>query len=306
MVTLRQLRYFEALSRYKHFGKSANACAVTQPALSMQIQELENLLGLTLVERRRNGVFLTTEGREVARRAQRILTEVRDLTDLAKFLGGLSGDLNFGVIPTIAPYLLADILPMAHEKYPNLRLRIRETLTAQLVEELDHGKLDVLLLALPVEDAKFETIKIFEDKFVLAVPASKRASYPPVIRQEALTTEGMLLLEEGHCLRDQALNICAIADANQGEVFGMASLSTLVQMVANDIGVTLLPEMCLNVEIRDGRVALVHFEDPQPSRMIGMAWRKTSPCKESYMRLAKIIAGVHNDLTKAWKQRELT
>ena len=207
MVTLRQLRYFEALSRYEHFGKAADACAVTQPALSMQIQELESLLGLTLVERKRDGVFLTAEGRDVARRAQRILTEVRDLTDMAKSLDGFSGELNFGVIPTIAPYLLADILPIVHKKYPNLRLRIREALTAQLVEELHDGKLDLLLLALPIEDVKFETIEIFEDRFVLAVSAAKRAAFPPAIRQDELTSDGMLLLEEGHCLRDQALNI---------------------------------------------------------------------------------------------------
>ena len=304
MITLRQLRYVEALCRYEHFGKAAEACAVTQPALSMQIQELEGLLGITLVERRRDGVYVTAEGRDVARRGQQILTEVRDLTDMAKAFGGLSGDLNIGVIPTIAPYILADILPILHDRYPNLRLRVRETLTSQLVQELDEGKLDLLLLALPVEQAKFEAAEVFEDPFVLAVPVAERSAYQSSIRQDELPNERMLLLEEGHCLRDQALNICALADAEKGEVFGMSSLSTLVQMVANNIGVTLLPELCLNVELRDERIAVVRFADPQPSRMIGVAWRKTSPCKESYMAFAEIIKESHRDLAKKWRRSE--
>ncbi len=296
MITLRQLRYFEALTRHLHFGRAAVECAVSQPALSMQIQELETELGVQLLERRREGLALSVEGQEIARRARRILREVQDLGDFAKLSGaGLAGEMTLGVIPSVAPYLLPLVLPALRQRYGAMKLRLRETMTRTLLEELTHGRVDVVLLALPVEHPDFESLALFEDRFLLAVPAADAASWPAEIDPEEVSRQRLLLLEEGHCLRDQALTYCARATAEDGQIFGTSSLSTIVQMVANGFGVTLLPEMSIPVEIRDGRVALARFREPQPSRTIGLGWRRSSPRKRDFMELGRIIAEVQRD-----------
>ncbi len=199
-VTLKQLRYFDALAREQHFGRAADSCAVTQPALSMQIQDLEASLGIALVERTRSGVKLTPKGEEIALRAQRLLNDVRNLIDYAQHAGGvLSGTLRLGVIPSVAPYLLPPLLPLLKENHPDLVLHVRETQTHILTDELAEGKLDVLILALPIRNPDVETLAVFEDRFLLALPKSRKLSGRVRATKEMVEHDRLLLLEEGHC-----------------------------------------------------------------------------------------------------------
>lgn len=294
MVTLRQLRYLDALARHRHFGRAAQESAVTQPAMSMQIRELEAQLGIPLVERRRGGVELTTEGLEIVRRGNLVLCEVRDLVDFAQHHGkGLEGSIRIGVIPSIAPYLLPLILPALGERHPDVELHLRETQTDTLIAELRQGLLDVVLLALPVEESWIDTMTLFEDRFLLAVPKSLGFGARRRANQDMLLSNELLLLEEGHCLRDQALEVCKLVRPELLHSFGATSLTTLLQLVANGRGVTLLPELCLSSEARDPRVTLLRFEKPEPSRMIGLAWRASSPRAEAFKILGRLIVELH-------------
>ena len=290
-VTLKQLRYFDALAREQHFGRAADACAVTQPALSMQIQDLEASLGIALVERTRSGIKLTPKGEEIALRAQRLLNDVRNLVDYAQHAGGiLSGTLRLGVIPSVAPYLLPPLLPLLRANYPELELHVRETQTQPLTDELVEGKLDVLLLALPIRNPDLETLPVFEDRFLLAMPKSRRLSGRVRATKEMVEHDRLLLLEEGHCLRDQALTYCSLQQVDDVNTFGASSLSTIVEMVSAGFGITLLPEICLGVEGRSREIKIIRFVDPEPSRSIGLAWRRSSPRREDFLALAKLIA----------------
>jgi LysR family hydrogen peroxide-inducible transcriptional activator len=293
MVTLKHLRYFEALSRLRHFGRAAEECAVSQPALSMQMQEFEAELGIALVERRRGGITLTAAGAEIARRARAILASVGDLSAYARHAAGrLSGTLVLGAIPSIAPYLLPAALPHIRERHPALELTLRETRTAVLVAELLAGQLDVVLLSLPVSHPEIATRALFTDHFVLAARAGSRLAAGGPLSPERLGGENLLLLEDGHCLRDQALGYCGGAGAMR-ERFGASSLATLVQLVANGYGVTLLPRMAVPVEVaEDPRIALRDFAEPRPSREIGLAWRRTSPQAADFIALGDILAEV--------------
>jgi LysR family hydrogen peroxide-inducible transcriptional activator len=291
MISLKQLRYFEAVTRAGHFGRAAEQCAVTQPALSMQVQELEQFLGLQLLERGRGGVILTEGGKEIARRASQVLADVRDIVDFARQQGGtLAGPLGFGVIPSVAPYILPQLLPTIRNAFPDLDLHIRETQTQLLLRELVDGRLDLLLLALPVEQPEVETVPLFEDRFLLAMPASYQASNHVRATSDLLEGDRLLLLEEGHCMRDQALAFCSLQRVGNINTFGASSLSTLVQMVANGLGMTLLPELSVPLETRRGDIRLMRFTDPEPQRVIGLAWRKTSPRKHHFMALGEMIA----------------
>lgn len=294
MITLRQLRYLCALAEHGHFGRAAEACAVTQPALSMQIREMERLLGAELVERRPGEIALTEIGIEVARRGERILAAARDLVDLARHASRiLSGRLMLGVIPSLAPYVLPKMLPRLQRRYPDLRLELRETQTKALIEELLRGTLDVLMLALPISEPEIETIRLFDDPFLFAVPAGDPR--PKTLRVSArdIDPRQLILLEEGHCLRDQALAYCADSrrgDAGSGSMgLGATSLTTVMEMVANGYGVTLVPEIAVGVELRDKRVKLLRFAPPQPGRAIGLAWRHTSPRKADFVALGQIV-----------------
>ena len=290
-VTLKQLRYFDALAREQHFGRAADACSVTQPALSMQIQDLEASLGIALVERTRSGIKLTPKGEEIAVRAQRLLNDVRNLIDYAQHAGGiLSGTLRLGVIPSIAPYLLPPLLPLLKEKYPSVELYVRETQTQPLTDELVGGKLDVLLLALPLKNQDIETLPVFDDRFLLAVPKAKKLSGRVRATKDMVEGDRLLLLEEGHCLRDQALTYCSLQQVDAVNTFGASSLSTIVEMVSAGFGITLLPEICLGVEGRSREIKVIRFVDPEPSRSIGLAWRRSSPRRDDFFALAKLIA----------------
>ena len=210
MITLRQLRYLGALAEHGHFGRAAEACAVTQPALSMQIRALERFLGVELVERRPGEIALTEIGLEVAQRGERILAASRDLVDLARHRSRvLHGRLTLGIIPSLAPYVLPRILPPLQHRYPELHLELRETQTKVLIEELVRGTLDVVMLALPVSEAEVETIRLFDDPFLLAVPADDPRPETVRVNARDIDPQRLILLEEGHCLRDQALAYCA-------------------------------------------------------------------------------------------------
>src|ERR1700750_20346 len=291
MISFKQLRYFEAVARIRHFGKAAEQCSVTQPALSMQIQDLEKTLGVQLMERSRGGVMLTEAGREIAGRATRILAETRDIVDFARRQGNvLSGPLHLGVIPSVAPYVLPALLPLVREKFPDLDLHLRETQPHHLVEELLDGGLDLLLLALPVENPDVETIKLFNDRFLLAMPKSRQVANRVRATPELLQQDRLLLLEEGHCLRDQALSYCSLRRVDNIDTFGASNLSTIVQMVANGLGMTLLPELSVDLECRRGNIKLMRFSDPEPRRVVGLAYRKSSPRKRDFAALGKLIA----------------
>jgi len=289
MTTLRQLRYLQALVRYRHFGRAAEACAISQPALSMQIRDLEKELGVELVERRPGEAALTDVGLEVARRGERVLAATRDLVDFARHRGRiLSGRLKLGIIPTLAPYVLPKVLPNLQARYPDLTVELRETQTKALIEELAAGELDAIMLALPLPDAEIETIRLFDDAFLLAVPADDPLPRSARVNPREIDQQRLILLEEGHCLRDQALAYCATARQHMPLRLGATSLATVMQMVANGYGVTLVPEVAVDVEVRDERVKLLRFTAPEPGRTIGLGWRRTSPRKADFLALGRI------------------
>jgi LysR family transcriptional regulator, hydrogen peroxide-inducible genes activator len=288
MISLRQLRYFASLARHRHFGHAADDCAVTQPALSMQIRELEREIGAELVERRAGEVALTGTGIEVAERAERILAATRDLVDFARHREILAGSLKLGIIPTLAPYLLPRLLPRLQQAYPLLRLDMRETQTAVLTGELIAGDLDCVLLALPIKHADVETAALFRDRFLLAAPADEPMPRR-ALKAADVDEHRLILLEEGHCLRDQALAFCATPRRDSAAALGSTSLATVMQMVANGYGITLLPEIAAEQEARDERVTLKRFRAPEPGRTIGLAWRKTSPRRRDFVALGEAV-----------------
>jgi LysR family hydrogen peroxide-inducible transcriptional activator len=288
MITLRQLRYLISLARHRHFGRAAEDCAVTQPALSMQIRELEREIGADLVERRPGDVALTDTGIEIAERAEQILAATRDLVDFARHRDVLAGSLKLGVIPTLAPYLLPLVLPLLQQRYPALRLDVRETQTQTLVEELVAGSLDCLLLALPVEGGDVQTLPLFDDRFLLAAPSAEPLPKRRLTVHD-VDQRRLILLEEGHCLRDQALAFCAARRRDSAAGLGATSLTTVMQLVANGYGVTLVPEIAADVEVRDARVKLARFAKPEPGRTIGLAWRRTSPRRKDFEALADVL-----------------
>ena len=295
MITLRQLRYLAALAKHGHFGRAAEACAVTQPALSMQIRDLERTLGVAVVERRPGDVMLTDIGREIARRGEDVLTASRDLVDFARHRGEpLTGRLTLGIIPSLAPYLLPRILPSLQAQYPELRLELRETQTKQLLDEIKAGVLDAAMLALPLGEPDIDTLDLFDDLFLLAVPASDPRPRERRVAAGEIDQSRLILLEDGHCLRDQALAFCATiargpAPGSTGMTFGASSLTTVMQMVAGGYGVTLIPQIAADVEARDSRVKFLRLENPQPGRSIGLAYRRTSPRRKDFVALGAVV-----------------
>ena len=296
MITLRQLQYLLALAKFGHFGRAAEACAVTQPALSMQIRDLEQKLGVAVVERRPGEVILTEVGREVARRGEDVLSASRDLVDFARHRSGLlTGRLTLGMIPSLAPYVLPRILPVLQSSFPELRLELRETQTKQLLEDIRSGALDTAMLALPLNEPDIDAIELFEDLFLLAVPSSDPRAETKRVAVDDIDLSRLILLEEGHCLRDQALAFCATAARSRrasdagGTAFGASSLATVMQMVANGYGITLIPQIAADVERRDGRVKFLRLENPQPGRSIGLVFRRTSPRKADFTALGEMV-----------------
>jgi LysR family hydrogen peroxide-inducible transcriptional activator len=286
-VTLRQLRYFDALARHGHFGRAAEACAISQPALSMQIREMEDALGGALIERSLRQVALTKFGEELIHRVRDILRSVDELGDFARAsLDRLAGRLRIGMIPTIAPYLLPKVIENLARLHPELDIHVRETLTPKLIKEVAEGRLDTAIVALPVSEPLLTEVALFTENFLLVRPGDDEGT--PVPSHERLREMRLLLLEEGHCFRDQALAFCNMQSPPR-EVLDASSLSTLVQMVGAGIGVTLIPEMAVAVETRSASVSVARFKNPQPSRTVGMVWRKTSPLAGQLQQISEVV-----------------
>lgn len=287
-ISIRQLRYFDALARHAHFGRAAEACAISQPALSMQIKELEAVLGGVLLERSARQVVLTRFGEELAQRVRDILRSVDELGDFARASRDrLAGQLRIGMIPTIAPYLMPKVVGDLTRAHPELDIHVRETVTLNLIRELAEGRLDTAIVALPVSETSLTEVALFSENFLLVRPAEDKLS--PVPSVEKLREMRLLLLEEGHCFRDQALSFCRMQSSPPRELLDASSLSTLVQMVSAGIGVTLIPEMAVAVETRSASVCVARLKDPQPSRTIGMVWRKTSPLARQLLQISEVV-----------------
>ena len=288
-ITLRQLRYFDALAGHSHFGRAAAACGITQPALSMQIKELEEALGAVLIERGARQVRLTKLGEEAAPRVRDILRSVDELGDFARASRDrLAGRLRLGMIPTLAPYLLPTLIGNLTRLQPELDIHVREALTSKLIQELMEGRLDTAIVALPVSEPSLTEVALFAENFLLVRPGKDEGM--PVPSREKLRESRLLLLEEGHCFRDQALSFCDTQSSPPRETLDANSLSTLVQMVSAGMGITLVPEMAVPVETRSASVSVARFKNPQPSRTIGMIWRKTSPLAGLLLQLSEVVS----------------
>lgn len=289
-VTFKQLRYFEALARHRHFGRAAEACAISQPALSVQIKELEAMFGASLIERNARDIRLSGLGEALLVRARDILRAVDELEDLTRSTkGALAGPLRLGLIPTVAPYLLPGLITHMAQTFPDLDVRPRETVTQTLIRDLIDGRLDVAILALPISEPALVETALFDEEFVLVRPQDDADK--PVPRPEALREMRLLLLEEGHCFRDQAISFCKLPSAPPRDLMEGSSLSTLVQMVGAGIGVTLIPEMAVPLESLNARVSLARMAEPRPKRSIGMVWRRSSPLAKELAVLAEELKG---------------
>ncbi len=300
LPTLRQLEYFVAIDDHRSFRAAARSCGVTQPGLSQQLAQLEGLLGVRLFERSRRRVLRTPAGDALAVRARAVLQAAADLADAASAHAlPLHGPLRLGVIPTIAPYWLPRALPRVRARFPELKLLLREAQTAVLVAALERGELDLLLVALEAPLGDVRTHALFEDPFVAALPATHRLASRESLHETDLAGEPVLLLDDGHCLRDQALSVCQQAGAAEWGDFRATSLGTLVQMVQGGMGLTLLPSMAVPVEA--GGLVVRSFSTPAPLRTIGLAWRATSSRAEEFRLLGEALgvapegAGDHGD-----------
>ena len=289
--TLKQLKYLCAVAKTLHFGKAARVCHVTQSTLSAGIHELESILGITVLERNNKQVLLTEVGKTIVQRAQNILIEVDELMAVAAAeVEPLSRRLRMGVIPTIAPFMLPNLLANLRKDYPKLQLLIREDLSENIVQLLQQGELDVILLALPYPMDNVTTQHLFHDPFLLAYPKGHPLSKAKPLKTSDLKGQDILLLEDGHCLRDHALEACKLSDTQISQPYTATSLHTIVQMVANGIGSTLLPKMALNAGILSGTgIVTKPFTEKHVWRSIGLAWRKSSPRAAEYQQLADYI-----------------
>lgn len=295
LPTLRQLRYLVAVVDRCHFGQAAEACLVSQSTLSAGIQELEELLGTPLLERTRRSVMPTPLGREIAERARVLLKGAEDLVDLTRSAADpMAGPLHLGVIPTIGPFMIPRVMPELRASFPNLKLYLREDQTARLLAQLNAGELDAALLALPYPvGGEVETLDIAEDRFSFVCPPGHRLGGGGTARPAEMAWDEMLMLEDGHCLRDHALAACALESAPRNAMFQGTSLHTLVQMVANGLGVTLLPQMAVESGILRGLDLVARPLDPRsPGRRIALAWRRSSGRKETFRQLAATLKEV--------------
>ncbi|WP_418594290.1 LysR substrate-binding domain-containing protein [Ponticoccus sp. (in: a-proteobacteria)] len=287
-MTLKQLRYFEAVARHGHFGRAASACAISQPALSVQIRDLEEDLGAQLFERSARQIRLTQFGEDILSRVRGILSGVEELQDYARAAreSPLSR-LRLGIIPTIAPYLLPRIIGHLSARHAAIDLQVRETLTSRLIEELQARRIDAAIVALPISEPELAEVPLFDEDFVLVRPLADAGK--PVPDGETLSRMRLLLLEEGHCFRDQALSFCSLQPGAPRDGLDGSSLTTLVQMVAAGIGVTLIPDMAVGVEAKGAAVDVARFARPVPRRSVGMVWRKASPLQESFAEIAETV-----------------
>jgi LysR family transcriptional regulator, hydrogen peroxide-inducible genes activator len=277
MITIRQMRYFEALATTRHFRKAADMVNVSQPALSAQIAEMEDALGVKLVERSRSGTYLTEEGEALLPEVRSILSGVDRLHDRARRARStLEGRLRLGIIPTVAPYLVPRLIPLLKAHYPDLNLEMREAVTRQCLEDLQAGRLDCALIALPADMGGIESMLLFRDHFLVASADNETDILISPLSVEEVDVERLLLLDEGHCLREQALAVCGMAAGRRVANFGATSMTTLLQMVSHGMGITLIPEIAVSDEAGRNRMRVVPMAEPQPYREIGLIWRKGS------------------------------
>lgn len=290
-VSLRALGYLVALSEECHFGRAAERCFVSQPTLSAQIKKLEEQLGVTLVERTQRHVMITEIGDAVVERARHVLQGVEEINELTRsHQDPLAGELAAGLIPTVGPYLLARVARPLRTAFPKLRLMLVERQTGQLIRQLEDGELDLAILALPLATDAMESEVLYEEEFVVALPADHPLSGRQRLRVQDLDGEKLLLLEEGHCLSDQALEVCSRIDVQQPQDFRATSLATLTQMVGSGIGVTLLPQLAAEKPLAgNAGLAIRPFQKPRPKRVIAAIWRKTSPRADTIRLICSVI-----------------
>lgn len=290
-MNLRDLKYLVALADHKHFGKAAEASFVSQPTLSTQIRKLEDELGVPLVERAPRKVMLTPAGRDAAERARRIVAEVEQMREAARRSQNPdAGSVRLGLFPTLGPYLLPHVIPQLRKRFPALELLLVEEKSDVLLQQLREGRLDAALLALPIDDERLHVEPLFEEPFVLAVPEAHPLAKRDALGVDELADQQLLLLEDGHCLRAQALEVCRLGGANEKSEFRATSLETLRQMVAANVGITLLPMLAVKPPVaRSPNIHLLGFSDSHPRRRIAMAWRKSSAMSEFLPQLAQLF-----------------
>lgn len=290
-INIRDLEYLVALDEERHFHRAAGRCFVSQPTLSGQIKKLEERLGVQLVERSTRQVVMTEVGHAVARQARMVLAAARGVEEIAQsYHDPMAGELQVGLIPTLAPYLLPQIMPALKKRFPRLKLWLHEQQTAVLLERLRNAELDLLILALPVPAHEFVETDLFREPFWLAIPAGDPLASRKQASLEDINARELMLLEEGHCLREHALDVCLTAGASEYGGFHATSLETLRHMVGEGMGITLMPQLALPKRLtkRDS-VAYLPFAEPRPSRRIGMLYRKGSYREEAFRALAATI-----------------
>ncbi len=286
-MNLNKFKYLIAVAEYKHFGRAAKSCFVSQPALSMQLQKLETELGVQLFERTNKNVMITAVGKDIVKRAKQLLQDVNEIKEIARaYHDPFAGELRLGAFPTLAPYFFPSIVPQIKQSLPELKLLLVEEKTDKLLQKIKNGEIDAAFLALGFEDDKgLETLPLFDDPFLLAVPTNHLLANRKKIKLADIAGEKLLLLEDGHCLRSQALSVCSLVGAKQQE-FRATSMETLRQMVASGVGITLIPKLAR--KDNDG-IAYVDFSKPYPSRTICLVWRKTSPRIQCFKQIAETL-----------------
>jgi len=289
-LTVRQMEYFDAVAQTLHFGRAAALAGVSQPALSSQIAEMEERLGCRLFERGGKAVRLTDEAQLLQPRIERLLNELREVERLAaQGRGAMEGRFRLGIIPTVAPYLLPRMLPAIRARFPKLQLELREAVTGTLAEETAARRLDAFVAAAPIDTPGLVTEELFADRFFLAVPEGDPEFAAPPVPPESPALERLMLLEEGHCMREQALSVCGSVKPVAMASYGATSLTTLLQMVAHGMGVTLVPEMAVQAAGASPDLKIVPFAEPMPERTICLAWRRNGPLQEECLALAGIM-----------------
>lgn len=304
-MNLRDLRYLVALADLKHFGRAAEASFVSQPTLSTQIKKLEEELGVPLIERNPRNVLLTDVGEAVVARARLMLREADEIKNIARRAKDpASGAVKIGIFPTLGPYLLPHVVPQIVAKFPKLELMLFEEKTEIILKKLHDGELDAGILALPIHDDTLHSEFLFEEPFVLAVPATHRMAKQKKVKLCDLAEERLLLLDDGHCLRDQALEVCQIAGAVERSGFRATSLETLRHMVSANVGMTLLPALAVRPPApATANVVLIPFADPQPHRRIAMVWRRTSALTVFLSELVQLFKNLPNGALEIAKSK---
>ena len=290
-MNLRDLRYLIALADQRHFGRAADACHVSQPTLSTQIRKLEEELGVQLIERAPRQVMLTPIGRDILARARRVIAEVEQMHESARRTADPeAGSVRLGLFPTLAPYLLPHVVPKIRKRFPRLELLLVEEKTEIVLQRLRDGRLDAAVLALPLHEDWLETALLFEEPFILALPQGHPLASHSELKLAELSEQHLLLLEDGHCLRDQALAVCQLAGAGEKEGFRATSLETLRQMVAAGVGMTLLPILAVKPPVpTSANIRLVPFKRPTPTRKLALVWRKSSAMSDFLHKLAAVL-----------------